>query len=286
MLLAISTTRGIQAESLEKASGSSATAPVNEGTSGGPVLAAAAPAEPQVQPVLLLGEDPDRDVQPADQRVEVGAEDRAPVLADVAQLAGQRRRDVPGRGSQQLHERGPRAVGEFHLRPAREGALQSGDDVVVARPLAQDAVVDQLAQRPDRRVLVGDPGEQQLLEAHDGRLRLRTGAREGRGEAVQHEIRVVADVAPDVAQGAGHAPGRERLEARGQQVRDLVQQAEGHDLAGSDRGRARLPDGVHPRGEVADRREIGDDEVAACAEQGVVDARSARAPSAAHGTRA
>ena len=239
--------------------------------------------------MLLLGEDPDRDVQPADERVEVGAEDRAPVLADVAQLAGQRRRDVPGGGSQQLDERGPRPVGELQVRAAGEGALQAGDDVVVARPFAQDAVVDQLAQRSDRRVLVGDPGEQQLLEADDGRLRLRAGAREGRREAIEHEIRVVPEVASDVAQGARHASGRERLEARGQQVRDLVQQAEGHDLAGSDRWRTRRPDGVHPRGEVADRREIGDDEVAACAEQGVVDgvALARRPPhmELAHGRR-
>ena len=76
MLLAISTSRGIQAESLEKASGSSIDAR-ERGHVRRRVLATAAAAEPQVQAVLLLGEDADGDVQPADERLQVVAEDRA-----------------------------------------------------------------------------------------------------------------------------------------------------------------------------------------------------------------
>ena len=50
-----------------------------------------------------------------------------------------------------------------------------------------------------------------------------------------------------------------------------MEQPERHDLAGPDRGRARRPDRVHPRGELADRGEVGDDEVATGTQEGVID---------------
>ena len=77
MLLAISTTRGIQAESEENASGSSA-APPNDGVSTGrpsppPAAAATAAAtatEPEMERAFLLGQDPDRQVEAVDHLVE------------------------------------------------------------------------------------------------------------------------------------------------------------------------------------------------------------------------
>ena len=50
-----------------------------------------------------------------------------------------------------------------------------------------------------------------------------------------------------------------------------MQQPERDDLAGPDRRRPGRPDRVHPGGEVTDRGEVGDDEIAACPEQRVVD---------------
>jgi hypothetical protein len=70
----------------------------------GPLLVGAAP-EPLVERPLLLRDDPERDVQPADQRLEVGAQERAPSLADVAKLPGERRRCVAGWGAEELYER-------------------------------------------------------------------------------------------------------------------------------------------------------------------------------------
>ena len=89
MLLAISTTRGIQAESDENASGSSA-APPNDGVSTGrprrrrarrrPAAAAAA-AEPEVERAFLLGQDPDREVEPADRASSRASPRMSPQLA-------------------------------------------------------------------------------------------------------------------------------------------------------------------------------------------------------------
>ena len=72
MLFAISTTRGIQAESDENASGSSAGAARTTAPRPAAVgsAATAAAAEPQVERALLLGQDADRDVEAADEVVE------------------------------------------------------------------------------------------------------------------------------------------------------------------------------------------------------------------------
>ena len=80
MLLAISTTRGIQAESDENASGSSAAAGPNDGASAvGPRRhRRAAATEPQVERALLLGQDADGEVEPPDELVEAVPEDARP----------------------------------------------------------------------------------------------------------------------------------------------------------------------------------------------------------------
>ena len=102
MLLAISTTLGIHDESDENASGSSR-AWANDGASA--ALRPAAATEPQVQAALLLGQDAEGQVQPGDEVEQRVAEEPGPGLADVAELAGQRRRRPARRGPQQLDER-------------------------------------------------------------------------------------------------------------------------------------------------------------------------------------
>ena len=251
------------------------------------VLAPAATTEAQVQAALLLGKDADRDVQPADDRIEVGPEDRGPVLPDVAQLAGQRGGHAPGRRSQQLDERRPRPVRELQPVARGEPGLEAGGQVVVARPVAEDPVVDQLAQRSEGRVLVGDADQEQLLEAVDGRLGLRPDAREGRREAIEDEVGVgLPESAADVAERAGHRARAERLEPSGQQVRDLVEQPQRHDLAGPDRGRARPagPSSSARRGAGSrrGRRRRGRHGRSG----GRHRSRGARAPSGEYGTRA
>jgi len=66
-----------------------------------------------MEAVLLLGQDTDRDIEPLGERGESVAEEPAPVLADVAELAGQRVRRLAGRLTQELEERqgAARAVG-------------------------------------------------------------------------------------------------------------------------------------------------------------------------------
>ena len=56
------------------------------------------------------------------------------------------------------------------------------------------------------------------------------------------------------------------LVAGDQQVRDLVEESQGRDLACPDRRLAGLPSGVHPCGESPDGGDVGDDQVAADAE--------------------
>src|SRR5688572_5887377 len=107
-----------------------------------------------------------------------------------------------------------RPVGLFHARGQAERPLELREDVLVARPLAEDAVVDELTQWPESRVLVGDPGQQQLFQPDARRLRLRPAARERRRKAVQDEIRVATELAADVAERHGHGPARKLLEAR------------------------------------------------------------------------
>ena len=85
MLLAISTTLGIHDESEENASGSSR-AWAKDGASAR--FGAAGP-EPEVEAALLLGQDPERQVQPGDEVEQRVAQQPGPRLADVAELAGE-----------------------------------------------------------------------------------------------------------------------------------------------------------------------------------------------------
>ena len=159
-----------------------------EGRRLGPTAPAARPTtEAQHERALLLGEDPDGDVQPGDEGQERVAEERPPVLADIQQLAGQRGGRVPGRRPHDLEQR-LATLGDG--RPVREDGFEPGDRLAVARPAGQAAVVHELAQRPQRRVLVGDTREQQLLESVARRLRGRADAREFLPEPVEQADRV------------------------------------------------------------------------------------------------
>ena len=203
---------------------------------------------------LLLGQDADGEVEPPDQVLEARPEDPAPARADVAELAGQRRRRLAGRHAHQLDERcrpGRRRGGPARERPSRGRAIASR----VAGALGEDAVVDQLVERADRRVLVGDPGQEQLLEPVRRRLRVRAGARELLAEPVEQAAGVRAEARLEVGQRGGHRPGLDvRLVAGDQEVADLVEEAERADLAGLDRRRAGRPGRVHPGGQPADAR--------------------------------
>ncbi len=252
------------------------------------VLATTATTEAQVEAALLLSKDADRDVQPADERVEIGAEDRAPVLPDEAQLAGERGRAPAGPAPAAARRATPSfRPGAPAPHPPAKRCLQAGGHVVVACALAEDPVVDELAQRPEGRVLVGDPDEQQLLEAVDGRFGLRPDAREGRGEAVEHEVGVLdPELAADVAERARH---RARVRAP----------RTARSAGGRPRGAARAPRSRRPRptarppagpssfarrgdGSRRGRRRRGRHGRRAARHR----SRSARAPSGEHGTRA
>ena len=91
----MSTTRGIQSESAENASGSSARR--RRTTARRAVAGAAAPAaaEPQVERALLLGQDPDRQVEPLDERARASPS-RTPPSARRSTAAG--RPATSGRG--------------------------------------------------------------------------------------------------------------------------------------------------------------------------------------------
>ena len=91
--------------------------------------------------------------------IQLGAEQRAPVVADVAQLAGERGRCVARRGAQQVDQRRGRAVTEIERLARPECPLDTPERVEVARALGEVPVVDELVQRTDRGVLVADPGE-------------------------------------------------------------------------------------------------------------------------------
>src|SRR6185503_13181560 len=219
--------------------------------------------------VLLLREDADGDVEPPDQRFEIRAQDPCPLVADVAQLPREGCRRVASRGTEQLDERGPRPIADVEQLPFAEDALESGDRLLVARSFREDPVVDQLAQRPDRRVLVADPGQQEFLQLDRTRFGFRPDPRERGAEAVQEPVEVIAKASADVTHRGRHV--RIRL-APDEQVADLVEEAERADVAGGDAGRLWRPGLVHPLGEGADRREIGDRQVATEPEQRVVDA--------------
>ena len=108
VLLAISTTRGIQAESdRERLRLVGRRRP--ERRSLGPAARAsaaiAATTEPQVERALLLGEDADGEIETPDERVEAVPEEDPPGRLDEAQLAGQRGGCLAGRQAHELEQR-------------------------------------------------------------------------------------------------------------------------------------------------------------------------------------
>ena len=118
-------------------------------------------AEPEVHPALLLRDHVEPHQQPPEQRVECIAQEPGPVLADPTELPGERRRvGASRRPSSSTSVSSPGPSGEA----SAASRFQRGD-----RPIAvgghDAAVVDQLAERPEGRVLVGDPEQQQLLHA-------------------------------------------------------------------------------------------------------------------------
>ena len=66
----------------------------------------AATTEPQVERALLLGQDPDGEIEAADEVLEAVAQELAPPGADVAKLGGKRRRGVPGGHADEIEQRG------------------------------------------------------------------------------------------------------------------------------------------------------------------------------------
>ena len=133
-----------------------------------------------------------------------GPSSAAPAVADVAQLAGERCRRLAGRRPQQLDERRLRPVADVEQLALGEDLLEPGDGVVVARPFAKDPVVDELAQRADRRVLVADPRQQQLLESDVARFGFGPDPGNAAAEPVEQPIEVVAQASSDVAHRRRH----------------------------------------------------------------------------------
>ena len=239
MLLAIRTTRGIQAESDENASGSSA-APANDGASPCAPGPPAPPPKRRWSAVLLLGQDADRQVEPAEQVLERRRRGARP-SARGCSAAGRPARSGRGAPGARISSMSDSAVDRRSAARRRTTASRPAIASAVAGALGQRPVVDQLAQRSERRVLVGDPGQEQLLEPMVGGLGLgprpgnswpkRSSSRRGRpGRAARSRS----------ARAAAMAPGRSPLLVAGDEdVADLVEQAEGRDLAGADRRRAR-----------------------------------------------
>ena len=181
MLLAISTSRGIHAESTRRPPARRRRRPATAHGPAGRRAVAAAPPNRRWRPRSSSARTPMARSSRSMSASSASPSSAAQAVADVAELAEQRRRGVAGGRPHELDERDA-------ARPERwavgEDPLQPGDGLVVARPVGEDPVVDELAQRPDGRVLVGDPGQEQLLEparrrdragASDPGTRVRTG---------------------------------------------------------------------------------------------------------------
>ncbi len=220
--------------------------------------------------MLLLGQDAEGQIEPRDEVQQRVAQEPCPGVADIAELAGQRGRRPARRRPQQLDQRAPVRADR---RAGGEHGLEAADRLAVACGPLERAVVDQLAQRADGRVLVADPDQQQLLEADrrrfDGRGRR---GRELEGEALQQRVRLGPEPRPQAVHRVVHGVwAQARGVAVDDEVADLVEQAEGDDVAGGDAWRAGRPAGVEPRGQPADGGEVRRDEVASDAEEAAFD---------------
>ena len=253
----MSTMRGIQAESLLKRSGS-CSAPANDGRVGG--AGADPPAKlAQLERTLLFGQDPQRQVDLAHQPIERIAEQAAPTLPDVAQLAGQRARGVARGRAQEFEQR--LALGP-EPGAAGQRRFERRDGLLVGCGRGERTVVEQVADRHRGRVLVRDPRQEQLLHDFGRQLRLPIGRELGR-EAAQDLARVGPETRFEVVGGPFERPLRGfLLVAFHEHVEDLVEEAHRHDLAGLGRRTARLAGLVHPGGQTPDPGPIEDLQVA------------------------
>ena len=221
---------------------------------------------------LLLGKDADGEIETPDERLEAVPEEDPPGRLDEPQLAGQRGGCLAGG---QAHELEQREAVPVEPGPAGERGLEMLDRVAIAGALRERPIVDQLLERADRGVLVGDARQQQLLEAVLGRLGLRSTTRELLAKAVEQALGVRSEIRLQAGQRGGHRAGLAlRLVARDEQVADLVEQTQRADVTGLDRRLVERPGAVHPARQAAHARQVGDDQIAADAEQWAADAVS------------
>ena len=208
---------------------------------------------------LLFGQDPERQVDLAHQPLECVAEQAAPTLPDVAQLAGQRARGVARRRAKELEQR--LALGP-ERRAVRQRRLERRNRLLVGRGRRERTVVEQVADRHRGRVLVGDPRQEQLLDDLGRRLGLAVGRELGR-EAAQDLARVGPETRFEVVGGPLERPlcGL-LLVALHEQVEDLVEEAHRHDLAGLGGRTARLAGLVHAGGQAPHPGPVEDLQVA------------------------
>ena len=85
--------------------------------------------------------------------------------------------------------------------PSANDRLEPRDRLAVAGALASGRSSTSSRSGPMRRVLVGDPGQQQLLEAVRRRLGLRAAARELLAEPVEQPVGVRAEARLEIGQG-------------------------------------------------------------------------------------
>ncbi len=252
---------------------------------GGLQLLAAVEAEPEG--ALLLAEHVQPEREPA---VEPPGQQHSPALPDVAQLARQRLGRGDRRTAEHLHQRLP-------LRPERRPGQEMVPDRLhergVSRLAGQRTVVEQLAERLERGVDVGQPEVQQLLQrdlpvrqalgaaGHPGLGRDLRSVDRHRGEPAHepeqrgvHRVRAEAGI--EHGEGAGQGPRVLLLPVQGRDVvEDLVHQPHGVELAGHHRPLGMgggVTHQVHGAGQLAGGPEIGEDHVPAEREEGIADA--------------
>ena len=196
-----------------------------------------AAAEPLVKAALFLGQDPDRQVDLRSEPIEGGTEQPAPVVANVPQLAGERVGELAGRLAQELEERESVAGTALEDLPGLV-ALDRPNRRREARS-RQAPLVDEVPEGVRGRIVVGQVDEDQVLESGGGLLvDPREGGREGSQE---RRCAARAGFLPDRRErGAdgGLRPAAGGLDDR--EMSDLVEQAEGEELAGERLTLARL----------------------------------------------
>ena len=226
-------------------------------------------------------------VQREQQAAEEIAEQVAPVVPDVLELAVERVRRGQGRRPEHVDQvlvRGPEA------RAGLEVLAQRPADRVVRGALGQRTLVEQLVERPERGVEIGEPDSDELFQGHGpmrdpaglagqplgGRLQATVHRHRGEPIGERRQGRVEGDPRDarlEPGEGIQHGP-RIALDAvQGQDdVRDLVEDPHGVERArvhGAIGMPARLANRVHPVRERATGGHVDDDHVAGQREDGV-----------------